>query len=275
MTHTDKPQDELIPKSGKLTDLQRELVILHSNPEWWKSKFQNGKPITSEYDDADWWRFHKDETTLTLEEVDALISKRVRVRDRAARRLMESTKTMDDGCIEWTGALDGGGYGSLHYNDGQFKTVKAHRVAYYLFVGDIAEGMTIDHLCNNRPCVNVEHMIQATNSDNAKRGKKPLEWIDHCSKGHKFTPKNTIIKLTNMGKARVCRICRNKYQVGSNRIQMDKKRKRFCENCGEPLYLNHKYTLIGRKMDKPRRYLHKLCADPLLNALQNKGGDNE
>lgn len=74
VAESEEEMDRLVPKSGELTDLQRRMVLRYSNPEWWKSKFNNGEPITSEYNDADWWSWNKDEAALTYEEAIELIA---------------------------------------------------------------------------------------------------------------------------------------------------------------------------------------------------------
>lgn len=58
-------------------------------------------------------------------------------------------------CIEWQQSCQRSGYGQTW--DGK-TVVYAHRVAYEREHGPIPEGMTVHHRCNNRKCVNVEHM---------------------------------------------------------------------------------------------------------------------
>jgi hypothetical protein len=66
------------------------------------------------------------------------------------------------GCWVWTGALNWKGYGS-------FKGTSAHRFPYAWFVEPIAAGLTVDHLCRNRACVNPAHCEAVSDSENKRR----------------------------------------------------------------------------------------------------------
>ena len=73
----------------------------------------------------------------------------------------------DDDCHEWTAAVNADGYG-VYKVDG--RTVLAHRWAYEDAHGPIPEGLTIDHLCGNKPCVRDDHLEPVTNAVNLSRG---------------------------------------------------------------------------------------------------------
>ena len=59
------------------------------------------------------------------------------------------------GCWIWQGHRNSGGYGSFSVKS---KAVSAHRFSYMAFKGPIPEGMTIDHLCRKKSCVNPKHL---------------------------------------------------------------------------------------------------------------------
>jgi hypothetical protein len=106
------------------------------------------------------------------------------------------TSAGDAGCWLWLRARTRGGYGELKVG-GHVRY--AHRVAYELFKGDIPTGLTIDHLCRNRGCVNPAHMEAVTNRENTFRGMR----------GHPFDEENTRIVIPKHGrKVRECRVCR-------------------------------------------------------------------
>lgn len=74
-------------------------------------------------------------------------------------RLMESSKWMPNGCLEWQICLGQYGYGQI-WHDGAMRA--AHRVAYETFQGPIAEGKHLHHECKNPRCINPDHMRPVT-----------------------------------------------------------------------------------------------------------------
>src|SRR5215213_157251 len=57
----------------------------------------------------------------------------------------------DGVCWEWSASTAGGGYGWFLTPEG---SVPAHRWTWEHLVGPIPEGLQLDHLCRNPPCVN-------------------------------------------------------------------------------------------------------------------------
>ena len=118
-------------------------------------------------------------------------------------------------CWEWTASLTPQGYAQVSFRG---KPAVAHRISYRAFVGVIPEGLVIDHLCNNRRCVNPCHLKAVTHQENIIRGTAPtavLARTNTCRKGHSFTPETTMVrKKTGV---RTCRICFNEWHRNRSR----------------------------------------------------------
>ncbi len=73
-------------------------------------------------------------------------------------------KPNNSGCWLWSGAKRHG-YGAFTY---RYKSYSAHRMSYMYFKGPIENGLHIMHSCDNRACINPEHLSVGTRLDNMK-----------------------------------------------------------------------------------------------------------
>jgi hypothetical protein len=116
----------------------------------------------------------------------------------------KSTPEPNSGCWLWLASASNDGYG--HLWDFRYKMVRyAHRVAYEIYRGKIPEGLTIDHLCRVRSCVNPDHLEAVPRLVNYHRGDLNQNTTKtHCPKGHQYDEANTYVRKDG---ARGCREC--------------------------------------------------------------------
>lgn len=126
------------------------------------------------------------------------------------------------GCWEWQGSTRAG-YGRLTIGsrkDGTRRIVMAHRLSYELNYGEIPENMEICHKCDNRCCINPEHLFVGTHQDNMD---------DRERKGRNVVPygeNNGMHKLTSedVEKARLERMhLMTTYQALADKYGVSKK----------------------------------------------------
>lgn len=85
--------------------------------------------------------------------------------------LQGKTITTPDGCHVWQRATNNRGYGVVWF-DGKVRL--AHRVAFLAKHGRWpADGMVVDHRCDNKACINAEHLDEVENWQNVRRASEP------------------------------------------------------------------------------------------------------
>lgn len=122
--------------------------------------------------------------------------------EHVEKRIRPDART---GCWNWTGATSTDGYGNVKWFGTSYST---HRLAYQANVGDVPEGLELDHLCRNRRCCNPQHLEAVTHAVNIARGVGRFadrQKQTHCTHGHEFTPENTYIKRTGTRECRTCK----------------------------------------------------------------------
>lgn len=139
-------------------------------------------------------------------------------------------------CTMWAGKIQPDGYG---YQRVEGKRVLAHVLVWLAAGRKIPRGYELDHTCNVRACVNLDHLEPVTKSENMRRmharrtpesyagaGNKPgarkgvprnrrlgLNGRETCANGHPWTDAN--VRVTPDGYT-VCRPCQADAKRRSN-----------------------------------------------------------
>lgn len=106
-------------------------------------------------------------------------------------RLLSKRKILSNGCWEFTGSKDSGGYGHIRFMN---KIRKVHRVSAFLYKEfDIENPIKVLHKCDHVYCFNPNHLFYGTQADNIKdmdkKGRRDIK--------HSIGQNNGRAKLTN------------------------------------------------------------------------------
>lgn len=128
-------------------------------------------------------------------------------------RLWDKVRVEGD-CWVWTGAKANRGYSEWRPGGRGDNRWRVHRLVYTMMIDDIPEGLTLDHLCMVKLCVNPYHMDPTPIPVNQAR------WVASrktCRNGHAFTPENTYVRTSGR---RECRLCK---QIGERRRKQERR----------------------------------------------------
>lgn len=145
---------------------------------------------------------------------------RTRNKPHTVQSLLDNTSP-DGECLVWLGAGKSNGYGVAVYRG---KQTTVHRAMYQLFHGiELAGDDEVDHTCNNRRCINPQHLERVSHAENMRRG---LERRTHCRAGHEWNEENTYLavvarKQGGTREQRYCRVCRAIAQQNLRRRRND------------------------------------------------------
>jgi hypothetical protein len=100
----------------------------------------------------------------------------------------------ENSCWLWKGRLDRHGYGRIRTGGGQGKSVLAHRASWEIHNSrKIPDGLCVCHSCDQRDCVNPNHLFLGTNHDNiADRDAKQRQIRGVSHHKSRLTPSQVI-----------------------------------------------------------------------------------
>jgi len=114
-------------------------------------------------------------------------------------------RVSENGCWEWSRGTSNG-YGMI-WKDG--RSQRAHRVVYECAMGPIPKRLVLHHKCENRLCVNPDHLEVTTKSGHALIHEINVHHDKLCDKGHPLT----TIFSSSLGRYRSkCVTCMREYQ---------------------------------------------------------------
>jgi hypothetical protein len=140
------------------------------------------------------------------------------------KRIMGRRRFMESGCHEYTGYIGPSGYGDIVFKT---QTWKVHRLLWVLLHGPIPEWpkAVVIHSCDNRLCINPEHLSLGTQQDNIRdcvhKGRQASRRKTHCPRGHEYakhahyhSSPTAIQQATPWRACKMCGLVRTRKKAG-------------------------------------------------------------
>lgn len=157
-----------------------------------------------------------------------------------SEELFETKFEKTKGCWIWKGCINRGGYGKI----GTKKL--AHRISYEKYIAKIPKGKQICHHCDNRKCVNPEHLFVGSIADNMQDKVNKNRQSKGSNIGSSILTEEKVLEIRKM------RLSGKMYQEIADhfKIQWDLVRK----VCKKDLWTHVPLLYECKKMNQIRKY---------------------
>lgn len=147
------------------------------------------------------------------------------------RLLAKIDRRGEDECWPWAAARHASGHGRFKSPDGRHES--AHLSVYRYFVGEVPDGMELDHLCHTRDescpggstcphrgCVNPAHLEPVTVKENRLRGRS-FSAVNarktHCPQNHPLGGDNLVASKLPWRVCKTCHYARERARAATRR----------------------------------------------------------
>jgi hypothetical protein len=180
---------------------------------WADYEFTTYNPYTREFPEIDYKKLESDkehcfvalmDAAIQVSRSDAAQNRIAQARSKLSGYIRPETKPFsalfdlklktrilptEKGCWIWLGKINSQGYGQYYLKS---KSWLAHRLIFTLLVGEIPESGVLLHQCDNRMCVNPEHLQVGSNHDNIldmhRKGRS------NCFISNSYTPEEGLTR---------------------------------------------------------------------------------